>query len=263
MVLEITRNRYAFRTKEIWFADRPYDIQGLDMVLFQCCKDKVDLPGFIRKESVTFVIDLTQDLDTIWNNISSGNGRKAIRRAKRANVKIKINQEYEKFYDLYKSVRENKRLPGAIRLGDIKKYGTLFTAEYDGKIISGHAYLEDAHNIRSWVTGSARFEKDAHEIALVANAGKSIVWEAIQYAKKKGIRTFDFGGYYAGGMNGERTNMPNWFKQSFGGKVTTTYIYKKDYSKIYIGARNVRAFLERIYSGLLHIWIKMRRTLRI
>jgi len=256
MVLEIEKRRYFFKTKEIWFADRPHDVMGVDMVIFQGCKTKVNASGFHRKESATFVIDLTQNLDAIWNNISSGNGRKAIRRAQRAGVKIKMNQRHEEFFRLYKSVREEKELSGLMRLEDIQKYGTLFVAEYEGTVISGHAYLEDQNNIRSWVAGSARFEGDKEHATLVANAGKLIVWEAIQYAKEKGIREFDFGGYRTGAMEDKVLDAPNWFKQSFGGKVDITYIYKKDYSKSYI-------FLRDLYAQLSRLLVQMRRKFHL
>ena len=41
------------------------------------------------------------------------------------------------------------------------------------------------------------------------------------------------GGYYSGGKGAEIVDTPNLFKQEFGGKVTTRYIYKKDYSILY------------------------------
>jgi len=246
MSLEIDRKRFIFKTKQIWFADYPYDIKGFDRVVFRDCKNKVNIPGFSRREYTTLVIDLTQDLDTIWRNMSSGNCRKPIRRAERAGIKIKMNQNYNEFYTLYNSVRAMKKLSGSINSKDIRRYATLFIAEFNGEIVSGHGYLEDKNNMRSWVIGSKRFEAAEKDITMVANASKLIIWEAIKYAKAKGIKEFDFGGYYAGGEGKEILNTPNWFKQSFGGKVITHYIYQKDYSKIYTFARSLYQLARRV-----------------
>lgn len=256
MAREITRKRLFFTTKEIWFAPEPYDIDGVAMAFFQGCERKVDTPGFQRKAALTFMIDLSQDLDTIWNKFSGANVHKEIRRAERAGVVILRNERYEEFYRLYTAVRVQKGLSEPISLDIIKKYGTLFVAEYKGQVISARVYVEDAEHIRSWVSGSARFE--SKDTALVGNAGRLMVWEAIRYAKDKGIRWFDFGGYNAGGMHGEVLDQPNWFKKSFGGEVVTVYEYKKVYSKAYIYARKMydAVGLRKLLLSIKHVVLR-------
>lgn len=238
MTVDITRRRFLFKTKEFWFAPAPHDVEGADMAFFQAVDVNVDVPGFKRKESPTFVLDITKDLDTLWSGLSSGNGRKAIRRAERAGIVVLRNQGYEEFYRLYREVREHKQLHDPIPLNEIKQYGTLFVARYGGTIVSGHAYLEDDAHMRSWVIGSARFERGACDPAMVGNASKLIVWEAIKYAKEKGIRDFDFGGYNAGGIGKEIFQTPNRFKECFGGEVVMKYSYLKIYSQTYLRARD-------------------------
>lgn len=150
---------------------------------------------------------------------------------------------------MHRSVRKAKALMGFTNLERIKKHATLFVAELNGEIISGHGYLQDKDNVRSWVIGSKRFEGSKEYVTMVANASKLIIWEAIKYAKEKGIKEFDMGGYYTGKVKDEQKERVNIFKQSFGGKLTTHYIYQKDYSKFYKLARRAYQLKQNLYKN--------------
>lgn len=115
----------------------------------------------------------------------------------------------------------------------MKKYGTLFVAEFDGEIIAGQLYLEDENYIRWLVGASKRLEVDSNKAILISCTNRLIIWEAIKYAKEKGIKEFDFGGYYTGKEKDKQKEKINVFKKSFGGELTIQYTYKKYYSKIY------------------------------
>ena len=235
-MLQIERKRYIFRTKEIWFSDYLFDVEGYDGVTFRACKNKIDIKGFTREEFTTLVIDLMQDLDVIWGNMSKSSCRYAINRAIRDGVKVELSQNYEEFYEINRSFRKNKGLPlGSETVEFMEKYGTLFIAESDGEILGGQLYLEDENNIRWLLGASQRLEVNKEKATLIGNANRLMIWEAIKYAKEKGIKDFDLGGY-TGGDNKDTIDI---FKQSFGGKLTTHYIYRKDYSKIYKFAKKV------------------------
>ena len=233
-MLVVKKRILMFKIKEIQFCDYPFEVGDCDSVTFVHCKSKVDAEGFTCEEKFTSIIDLTQDLDTIWGNMSQGNCRKPIRRAERAGVKIKVNQHYDEFYEMYRSVRKIKALPGfLLSLKDIRRNATLFVAEVNGEIISGHGYLEDEDNMISWVIGSKRFEKDKEHITLVGNASKLIIWEAIKYGKEKGIKQLNMGelGSEEEAEKDEAKRNINFFKQSFGGVTVECYSYQKAYSK--------------------------------
>ena len=239
-MLEITRKRYIFKTKEIWFSDYPFDVKGYDSVIFRACKNKVDMKGFSREEFTTLIIDLTQELDVIWKNMSKSSCRYSINRAKRDGIKIKLNQNYEEFRELNQSFRESKGLPsGSETVEFMKKYGILFVTEFDGEILGGQLYLDDESNIRWLVGASKRLEVNNEKATLIGNANRLMVWQAIQYAKEKGIKEFDMGGYYTGEAKDEQKERINVFKKSFGGELVTHYIYQKDYSKIYKLAKKI------------------------
>lgn len=52
-----------------------------------------------------------------------------------------------------------------------------------------------------------------------------IIWEAMKYAKEKGIKELDMGGLFTDSLNS--------FKESFGGKRVTYYAYSKNYGLSY------------------------------
>jgi lipid II:glycine glycyltransferase (peptidoglycan interpeptide bridge formation enzyme) len=239
-MLEIDRKRYIFKTKEIWFSDYPFDVKGYASVTFLACKNKVDIKGFTREEFTTLIIDLTQDLDVIWENMNKSSCRYSINRAKRDGVKVRLNQNYEEFYEINYSFRKNKGLPtGSGEIEIWNKYATLFVAEFDGEILGGNLFLEDENTIRWLLGASKRLEVKKEKATLMGNANRLMIWEAINYAKEKGIKEFDMGGYYTGKAKDEQKERINVFKRSFGGKLTTHYIYQNDYSKVYKLAKKI------------------------
>lgn len=233
-VLEMDRKIYSFKIKDIWWADEPYDVSGCDGVTFHACKNKVDVEGFSCEEFTTLVIDLTQDLDMIWKNMSKSSCRYAINRAKKDGVKIELSRDFDEFYDINCSFKKKKKLALSYLKPEImEKYGTLFVLEFDEEILGGQLYLEDENNMRWLVGASKRLEVGTEKATLIGNANKLLIWEAINYAKEKGIKEFDMGGYYTGGDKSDPRYTINIFKQSFGAKLATYYIYRKYYSKIY------------------------------
>jgi len=237
MALEIEKRNGFFKTKEIWFADFPYDVEGCHGVVFMDCKNKVDINGFRCLDSTTLVIDLSQDLDAIWNNMKQKSCRYPINRAIKEKVQVRTDQDYGEFHEINRNFRRWKGL--SLRgfslkyFETLKKYSVLFTARLDGEIMAGQLYLEDKDNIRLLLAASKRSEVDREQATLVGCANRLMIWEAIKYAKEKGIKEFDFGGYYTGREKDEQKEGVNIFKKSFGGKLTTRYIYRKGYSEIY------------------------------
>ena len=176
--------------------------------------------------------------------------RRFINRAKRENIKIKINQDYEKFIEVNSSFRKKKGLNPSEKIETMKRYGTLFSAEIDGEFLSGVFYLEDKNNIRGWFGASKRFETDKEKQKLIGDANRLIHWEAIKYSKTKKIKQFDWGGYYTGKIRDEQRERINNFKTSFGGKIITQYIYQKDYSNIYKIAMKLYKLKEEVLNKL-------------
>jgi len=233
-MLGIDKKKFIFKIKEIWFADKPFEVGDCDSVFFRSCKNKMDAAGFARKDFTTLIIDLKQNLEDIWKSMDKSSCRYFINRAEKEGIAIKVNQGYEDFYKINKQLRRGKGLETGITGSPnfIKKYGTLFVAEYKKEIIAGCLFLEDDSHIR-WLLGASKRLKSKDMAKLSGDANRLLLWEAIKYAKQKGIREFDFGGYYIGEKKDEQKERINNFKKSFGGKLATHYVYQKDYSKLF------------------------------
>ncbi len=231
---------FFFRIRGIHFSEYPYDVEGCPFVNFPFCKNQVDADGFARWESRTSVIDLTQDLDTIWHKLDKKSSRYSIKRAQEEGIKVRINKDYEEFYQINKSLQKSKGASPILGIGipnveTLKRYGTLFTAEYDGEILGGHIYLEDEANLRLWFSASKRLKVDRDKAAVIGRANRLLHWEAIKYAKAKGIKEFDWGGLASEKKTNKDESLKaiNSFKLSFGGEIVTRYSYRKIYSRAY------------------------------
>ncbi len=232
-MLELERQRHGFKTREVWFSQHPFDVTGYHCVEFYAVRSKVELAGFEMQSSSTLVIDLTQELDTIWKSMSKTSARNSIKRAEKAGVNVRLNSNYEEFQDILSSLMRAKQLPPApLSIDVLQRGGPLFVAEHDGEIISGIAYVADDDIMRLRVFGSKRLEVDRKRATLIGNANRLLIWEAIQHAKQAGIREFDLGVYYTGESDVDKARISA-FKRSFGGELVPDYFYTKTYSKTY------------------------------
>jgi hypothetical protein len=204
------------------------------------------LKGFTRSEFGTLIIDLTKDLDDIWSKFDKYY-RKHINRAEREGVIIKLNQNYEEFYDINRSFRQLKGLPKFfISIDYMKKYGTLFIIEFDGEILGGCLCLEDKNNIRGLIAASKRLEVDREKSKLIGRANRLIHWYIIKYAKEKGIKEYDMGGFHNKKTGNIQKDNIDFFKQGFGGEFTIQYIYEKDYTWLYKSYKKINNLLESL-----------------
>jgi lipid II:glycine glycyltransferase (peptidoglycan interpeptide bridge formation enzyme) len=97
--------------------------------------------------------------------------------------------------------------------------------------LCGDAFFADGNIIR-WRLGASKRLVDLDKAALIGNANRLLVWVAIKYAKGKGLREFDFGGYTVGDRDPTQVGYSA-FKKGFGGDLVERYNYTKYYSKIY------------------------------
>ena len=246
-MLELDNSRFFFKTKTIWFSEGPFDITGYDSVIFHECTKDADIPGFSKKKFTTMVIDLRQDLDSIWEKMHKTACRRSIERFKKDGIVIRMNQDYETFFMINLEFRKLKGLPEYnFDVEFMKKNGILFLSEFDGKTIGGQFYLTDGKNIRILFGSSRRLEEQGISGRLSGNSNRLMIWEAIKYAKEMGMITFDMGGYYTGEKPDPQKESINIFKKSFGGELVTHYIYQKDYSKIYSLGKRVYLLYKRL-----------------
>jgi hypothetical protein len=227
-----------FKKRDIFLSEFPYDTDDeFDVVRFNYCKHKIVLPGFSCEERLTSIIDLQQESDEIWNNMDR-KLRQKIKRATKENITWKINENFDEFYEISKDFLKQKKIAPRIGLfldlelptvEIMKKHGTLFTAELNGEIVSGHLYLEDTENILVWISTSKRLAVDKETSKLINYANCLLHWQAITYAKGKSIKAFNWGGISLDPKN----KSINTYKQSYGGQTEPSYFYAKMNNKLY------------------------------
>ena len=245
IMLILERKLFIFDTKTVYFCDYPSDVDGCDAVTFICCKNEVDVKGFVRRRDFTAVINLTQDLDLLWRNMDKTT-RYQIRRAEGEGVKTNLNQDYDEFHQINKAFRRSKGFGSILNIETpntqtMKKYGTLFTTQHSGEILAGHLYLEDGNHIRLWLSASKRLEANRDKAALIGRANRLLHWEAIKHAKENGIKEFDWGGMWPK-EEAEKDKLKyniNSFKLRFGAEVVPCYVYERVYSKRYGLAKDI------------------------
>ena len=233
-----------FNVKQIYFAEEPFDLKKCDMADFVFCTKRVDLKGFKRTEQLTSIIDLTKNIDAIWDGFGKRSCQQTIRRGERAGIKVVKSKDFGSFYNVYNQFAKRKGIRPFLGLLDIqkdtlRKYGTLFLA-YDGNdVLGGHVYLEDKDHILGWFNASRRLEVESSKASLIGMANRMMHWEAIKYAKDKGLKEFDWGGLWVD-EEAERDPVKksiNFFKLSFGGDKAMRYSYEKIYSTKYLAAQ--------------------------
>lgn len=196
----IERKRLLFLTgKDVYFADRPIDVDECDSVTFIGCKTSRKIAGFKSTPALTAITDLRPDIDCIWEKLDKKSNRQRIKRAEKQGITIHRNQYLKEFYQLNKQFTEKKGFDqfldfGALSFAEMGKYGTLFTAKYQGEIVGGHLYLEDEKHIRLVISASKRLAVTKEQAAIIGRANRLLHWESIKYAKEKGIVEFDWGG---------------------------------------------------------------------
>ncbi len=237
-MLIIEKKLLLFKSKEIHFAEHPFDVDGCDFVKFADCRKEVDDEGFIREKSFTSITDLTEDLEILFDNFGKHN-RKQIKRAEKEGIQIHLNRHYDEFNQMVTKFQKTKGFGTILdRVTEntkwMKKYSTLFTAEYEGEILCGTLYLEDENTIKGWLSGTTRLEATEQK-AIIGRASRLVRWEAMKYAKEKGLSEFDWGGMWSDdeANQDERKKAINDFKSSFGGVIATRYEYTKVYSRRY------------------------------
>ena len=242
MVIIIDTSFLIFKKRDIFLSEYPYDIGNeIDAVSFHYCKHKINMPGYTCREQLTSTIDLNQELEEIWKKMNR-KLRQKIKKATKENIIWKINENFNEFYTISKDFMKQKNY--ATRLGFLslelpnvkimEKYGTLFTAELNGEILGGHLYLEDNDNILAWISASKRLAVDKDTSTLINCANGLLHWQAINYAKEKSIRTFNWGGLWS--MKealDPKKNFINAYKLSYGGQIETSYSYSKINNKYY------------------------------
>jgi lipid II:glycine glycyltransferase (peptidoglycan interpeptide bridge formation enzyme) len=169
--------------------------------------------------------------------------RNRINGAQKDGLVIHKNKDYDEFFQTYRSFIQKKHIKslfdifgvGSTTLESMKKNGTLFVAKYGDELLNGTLYLEDDSHIEAWISATKRFDITSNKKKLFGGSDRLVDWEAIKYAKEKGLKEFDLGGIWPEEEAAKDIIKQgiNDFKKNYGGKVVTRYSYQKYYSKTF------------------------------
>jgi hypothetical protein len=217
----ITERKFGvFNIANIYFADKlniiklPY----CDVEIYHTIKKWDDINGFERIQSFTSTIDLSQSMDSIWNNINRQHKRH-ISRAEKNGTKVTVSNKFEEFYTFNKKLLKQKNYTNLIGLNSLplefmRKYGILFIAENQGEILGGSLYFHDENNAVPICCAYQIFENSIDQKKQIYDTICYISWEAMKYYKNLGVFNYDFGGV-------------NHFTKGFRGNVILQYHYRK------------------------------------
>lgn len=249
-MIEIESKKLIFKIKDIYFSDYPCDVSTCDYVMFHDCRENFPNSDFKIFNTITSIIDLSKNIDIIWQNIDRKSTRHSISRAQKKDIKIKINQDIDEFYELFSQFIQQKSISapfniGLVDINAIKKNGIVFTAYDKEELLAGNVYLNGNNTFRLWISASKRLNSNKEKTILIGDANRLIHWTAIQYAKENKFLEFDWGGLWPdeiANQSSQKKNI-NSFKLHFGGKIENRYSYEKIYSKSY---RVIKQVYEKI-----------------
>lgn len=202
-------------------------ISALKKPLLLKSKNKIDIPSgincFLVEDYFTFLLDLSQGKDHVWNNLIKAKTRTHVRKAEKLSSKIKFGRE-ELLDDFYTVISEAWRDLGTPthskefysniikNLNGSDKWNSGFLIIYlDGIPVASACYIYDQVSIH-------------HPYSATLNAYKKyslnnlIYWNLILFALDKNINTFDMG-------RSRQDQGTSTYKKGWGAEETQLYYY--------------------------------------
>ena len=189
--------------------------------------------GAVTAPYGTYIIDLNQPEETLWNNISSSHRRK-IRQAEKKNVQIRCGMEflttaYELVRDTFK--RSDMGFMGfdaferyVLGLGENVK---IFVADYQG-VVQGCTVVPFSNHSAYYVYGGSIQDP-------LNGANNLLHWEAIRQFREHGVKRYDFVGVRINPEEGSKQEGLMMFKQRFGARLVQGYMWKYSLSPLKFG----------------------------
>lgn len=195
---------------------------------------KTNLKNFEVLSKRTPIIDLTKDIKEIFRKFNATT-RNEIRKTKKdENLKfIALDQNFDQIYKLYKNLeRTQGRTP--IPIQEIKK-SKIFSAYFKGELISSISCYDHNKILRIGQIFSLRMKNEEKEFKNTSWTTRRSMFEICKYGKKNGYKKLDLG--IVNLTDPAKAGVAK-FKQSFGGDIIDTYIYRYE-SKIFKPLRRI------------------------
>ena len=215
---------------EVWYDHEP-DQTPVDWILYR--QRSRPIPGARCKVFSTILLDLNQGQEVLLQQMS----RSTSYGIRRACDKDKIvcqclnpvsHEMLDSFEETYKGFAAIKGLPPLDRpfLDQLAKDSCLelsFATNPEGKSLAYHAYYRNLERSCLLHTFSLhQMLADSAARNAIGRANRYLFWCDIVRHQDKGLKYFDFGGWYPGSTDQERLDI-NRFKEGFGGRIVREY----------------------------------------
>jgi hypothetical protein len=230
----ITRFRdKSFLIEEVWFDTEPQDIPGVDIRHYY--QRSQPIAGIQFNEFYTMLLDLTQDQNTIWQNLSKTNKYK-IRRAIEKDqlsyqywdsntINAEVLRQFFDFYDQFSVAQGLKKLQRS-RILSFVKSGILdlsVVRQTNGSPLVWHAHCHVNQRSCFFYSASIKNSADSAYQSLLGRANRYHHWQDILRFQSTGSLLYDFGGWYAGNTDQKLLNI-NQFKAEFKGEIIRNFV---------------------------------------
>jgi hypothetical protein len=225
----ICKSRFLSRG-EVWYDDEPDYTHSVDwIVYFQRSKP---VPGARWKYFHTYVIDLTQPVETLQAQLNEDT-RYKIRRARERDKIVceqcdvrdsAVRDRFEEMYNQFASTKGLSPLERA-RVDSMAAAGALDLSVAKGPqgnpLVYHGNYCDGRRATELYLPSLYRNLSDNAARSLVGRANRYLTWSDILRYKDQGLKCFDFGGWYVG--SDPAMLKINDFKNGFGGQVLREY----------------------------------------
>jgi len=251
-LIEIDYKRWGIlRSKLVFFGDDLPTTEGYHFVIVENCFSKLTYhPFFILREKNNIIIDLTKEIEVLFNQMTKMR-RRVIKDGLKMDYQI-THQEarldlLREFKNLYNRFIPGKGATPIVSLNHFKAllpYMTIFQGKYEDRTLEIVLLVHDGQTVKDFYNVRDESLKGSKVLNCI---GSVLHWEILMYFKTLGYRTFDLGGVVP-----SRPAIQD-YKLSFGGKVIPTYSYEaaltpmaKIIGKIQqISERKIRRFCHR------------------
>lgn len=193
--------------------------------------------GF-RDVQATIEIDTTKSLEELWKNLDK-DARWGVNKAKKEGLTVTeaTENDVSELYNLYESMSKHEKIK-CLSFNDFKKgkigvnKERILVCKKDGKVIAGILIVEDKQYNKVWLHINA-----SNPEFLKFQPNNILYWHMIEYGKNNGFSVVDLGGYQLNAKPESKLYEVNRFKERWGGKIITYYIYSKN--PLYILGRKI------------------------
>lgn len=191
--------------------------------------------GYNKKDFLTYVIELSNSNEDIWNGLSKG-AKRDVSKAEKNNISVKEleHKDLEEFYKLAIIWAKTKGIEKSDNSSMMEQYWRhyqkgvekVFLAYENGELVSSHriGVFNDIAYSHSLVN-SYRKKGSA--------SGPYLTWRGIQWAKENGMKIYDFsGGEAPSNENNNELYEKKWgsllaYKRKWGGKEVPYFHFVK------------------------------------